>query len=121
MKPKLPLYLASFVAATIVAFLPMVVTAQSLETTAECARTPEDYVSPGTLVTMAYRGAFEEEGIPGYGVLASEVKQGSITAEDIVQEAIKGCVLSNKYGMAENDNYVSDVGDEIEVRIRENQ
>ena len=117
MKPKLPFYLAIFVATSTMAFLPMAVKAQSSETTADCVSEPEDYIAPGSLAMMAYRGAFKEEGIPSYNALANELRQGSITAEDIVQAAIQGCVLSNKYGMAENENYVKEVEQQIKTRF----
>ncbi len=104
--------------ATIV-FIPMTVKAQLSLTTPSCVREPEAYIAPGTLASMAYRGAFQKEGIPGYQVLETEYEAGKITAQKIVEAAVKGCFLSNKYGVAGYDNYVSEVKNQIELMIQE--
>ena len=118
MKPKLQLYLASLMAITTVAFFPMAVKAQSSLDTSGCVREAEAYIPPGTLAMMAYRGTFEKEGIPGYDVLETEFDAGNITAEKVVQAAVTGCFLSNTYGVAEHDNYISEVKNQIQDMIR---
>ncbi|KAM3112962.1 hypothetical protein [Phormidesmis sp. 146-33] len=40
------------------------------------------------LASMAYRGAFRNQGIPGYGFLIAAHSQGQLSARDIVQAAI---------------------------------
>ena len=119
MKPKLQLYLALLMATTTVTFFPMAVKAQSIsEYPSDCVREPEAYIPPETLAMMAYRGTFKPEGIPGYDTLETEFGAGKITAEKIVQAAVTGCFLSNTYGVAEHDNYISEVKDQIQDMIR---
>ncbi|MGF1481675.1 MAG: hypothetical protein ACFB4I_19685 [Cyanophyceae cyanobacterium] len=48
------------------------------------------------LVSSAYRGELEEQGIPGYLELTSEYELGTVEAEDIVQAAVEAGVLSPK-------------------------
>ena len=61
------------------------------------------------------------KGIPGYDVLETEFEAGKITAEKIVQAAVTGCVLSNQYGVAEHDNYVNEVKNQIQLMIEEDE
>ncbi len=46
-------------------------------------------IAPFNLVSFAHRGYFKEQGIPSYGALTVAYRSGRITAEDIVQAAIK--------------------------------
>lgn len=119
MKQKLLFYLASFMATATITFLPMTVKAQSSMDTPNCVREPEAYIPAGTLAMMAYRGAFKKEGIPSYNVLETEFVARKITAQKIVEAAVKGCFLSNKYGVAGHDNYVNEVKNQIQLIIRE--
>ena len=85
---------------------------------AGCVQEPQSYISPELLATMAYRESFKKEGIPGYGVLETEFSAGNVTAKDIVQAAVKACVLSNKYGVATHENYVEDVKNQLQLMIQ---
>ena len=98
--------------------LPVTVNAQSPRNNGDCVRTPEAYIPAGTLAMMAYRGALEKEGIPGYQKLQLEFRTGKITAEKIVQAAVMGCILSNEYGLPDHENYVSDVKKELQSLLR---
>lgn len=121
MKLKFSLYLASFVTTVAMNFSPMTVQAQMSTTAPSCVMEAQPYIPAGTLATMAFRGAFKEEGIPGYGVLQTEFNSGSITAEKIVEAAVKACYLSNKYGMGENPNYVEDVKQQLQFMIQQSK
>lgn len=61
---------------------------------------------------------FEKEGIPGYNVFETEFSAGNITAEKIVQAAVTGCILSNKYGVPGHDDYINEVKTQIQLMIR---
>lgn len=78
------------------------------------------YISPANLATMAYQGYLEKQGIPGYQVLVTQYGFGKITAAQIVEAAIKGCLLSNKYGVATHKNYVEDLAMQVQILIQEN-
>lgn len=45
-------------------------------------------LKPNELVNLAYNGYFHEQGVPGFGLLISDYRQGKITAEELVQAAI---------------------------------
>jgi hypothetical protein len=47
-------------------------------------------LSPNTLVSLAYRGEFRDQGIPGYGLL----EPSRVTAESLVKVAIEAGRLS---------------------------
>ena len=118
MKCTLTTSLAALVIAGSMTTLPVTVSAQSTGDNVDCVRTPEAYIPAGTLAMMAYRGALEKEGIPGSQKLQLEFRTGKITAEKIVQAAVMGCILSNKYGLADHENYVSDVKKELQALMR---
>ncbi len=63
------------------------------------------------LVSSAYRGDFEKQGIDGYQVLISDYETGNITAEDIIKAGIDSGELSPK--AAEDDSYVSAVDSQL--------
>lgn len=111
--------IASLVTAITISFFPIIAKAESTETS-NCVMEPQPYIPSGTLANMAYRGAFKEEGIPGYGVLQTEFNSGKITSEKIVEAAIKACYLSNKYGMGEHPQYVEDVKNQLRFLLRGN-
>ncbi|MGG6262972.1 hypothetical protein ACQ4M3_24135 [Leptolyngbya sp. AN03gr2] len=50
-------------------------------------------MSPYELVFMAYQGRFREQGLRGYGVFVDSCNQGNLTANDLVQTAIKAKLL----------------------------
>ncbi|EAZ92405.1 hypothetical protein [Crocosphaera chwakensis] len=80
----------------------------------DCLMDTEDYVEPNMLAMMAYRGAFEEEGIPGYVKFKTEFRSGDITGEQIVNAAIQNCMLSRRYTLERNSAYVEDVENQVQ-------
>ncbi|MEO1672073.1 MAG: hypothetical protein AAFR77_15030 [Cyanobacteria bacterium J06631_2] len=56
------------------------------------------------LVSSAYRGEFEEQGINSYAVLVTNYKAGDLTAEDLIGAAIESGELSQM--ALEDDSYV---------------
>ncbi|MEH2110815.1 hypothetical protein [Nostoc sp.] len=46
-------------------------------------------IRPFNLVTLAYQGYLKDQGIPSNGVLMSAIASGTITAQDIIQAAVK--------------------------------
>ena len=59
------------------------------------------------LVSSAYRGDFEEQGINSYATLVSNYEAGELTAEDLIQAAIDSGELSPN--ALEDDSYVEAV------------
>lgn len=59
------------------------------------------------LVSSAYRGDFEDQGIESYAVLISNYETGQLTAEDLIQAAIDAGELSPN--AIEDDYYVQAV------------
>jgi hypothetical protein len=86
-----------------------------------CIGEVPSYISPANLAMMAYQGYLEKQGIPGYQVLATQWSFGKITATQIVEAAVKGCLLSNKYGVATHKNYVQDLAMQVQILIEENR
>jgi hypothetical protein len=60
-----------------------------------------------SLVTSAYRGEYEDYGIPSYAELANEYQSGEITAEDVIKAAIEANQLSPR--AMEDEGYVNAV------------
>ncbi len=79
----------------------------------QCVRTPE-MIGPVTLVQIAYQGALEKQGIPSAQGLLSAYSQGSITLPQIVNAAVKACILSAKYNFATNEGYLGDMKLELD-------
>lgn len=84
----------------------------------DCLMDAEDYVEPNMLAMMAYRGAFAEEGIPGYVKFQSEFSSGDVTGEEIVNAAIENCMLSRRYTLERNSAYVEDVESQVQYLLR---
>ena len=63
------------------------------------------------LVSSAYRGDFEKQGIDGYQVLISDYETGKITADDIIKAGIDSGELSPK--AMEDDSYVDAVNSQL--------
>ncbi len=51
-------------------------------------------ITPFDLVTGAYQGRFENEGIPSNAVFLAKIRSNRISAEDLVQSAINAGRLS---------------------------
>lgn len=59
------------------------------------------------LVSSAYRGQFEDQGIEGYAVMVSNYNSGELTAEDLINAAIEAGELSPS--AMEDESYVNAV------------
>lgn len=64
------------------------------------------------LVSSAYRGDFEDQGINSYAVLVSNYESGELTAEDLIQAAIESGELSPS--AMEDNSYVQAVDAQLE-------
>ena len=69
------------------------------------------------LVSSAYRGDFEDQGIEGYNVLITEYEAGNLTGEDIVKAAIEAGDLSPS--AMEDDSYVAAVDSQLSALTSE--
>ena len=65
------------------------------------------------LVSSAYRGDFEDQGINSYAVLITNYETGELTAENLIQAAIEAGELSNS--ALEDDAYVQAVESQLEA------
>ena len=65
------------------------------------------------LVSSAYRGDFEDQGINGYATLITNYETGDVTAEDIVNAAIESGELSPM--ALEDSSYVEAVDSQLNV------
>jgi hypothetical protein len=65
------------------------------------------------LVSSAYRGDFEDQGINGYAILLSNYETGEVTAEDIINAAIESGELSPM--ALEDSSYVEAVDSQLNV------
>ena len=63
------------------------------------------------LVSSAYRGDFEDQGINSYAVLLENYETGELTAEDLIQAAIEAGELSPS--AMEDDSYVNAVDSQL--------
>ena len=63
------------------------------------------------LVSSAYRGDFEDQGINSYGTLISNYEAGELTAEDLISAAIESGELSPS--AIEDDSYVQAVDSQL--------
>ncbi|MEB3212801.1 MAG: hypothetical protein VKL39_15680 [Leptolyngbyaceae bacterium] len=59
------------------------------------------------LVSLAYRGELEEEGVPSYSILTRNIRSGDITARDIVQAGIEDGYLRS--AALEDEDYLNAV------------
>lgn len=64
------------------------------------------------LVSSAYRGQFEAQGIDGYAVMVSNYNSGELTAEDLINAAIEAGELSPM--AIEDESYVEAVELQLE-------
>ena len=65
------------------------------------------------LVSSAYRGQYEAQGINGYAVMISNYNSGELTAEDLINAAIEAGELSPS--ALEDDSYVEAVELQLET------
>jgi hypothetical protein len=87
----------------------------------ECIGEVPAYIAPANLAMMAYQGYLEKQGIPGYQVFAEQWNFGQIKATQIVEAAVKGCLMSNKYGIATHENYINDLTQLVDSLVEENR
>lgn len=64
-------------------------------------------LSPDNLAEAAYRGALEDEGIPGYGDLQAEYNEGITNARDIIRAAVRSGLLPAS--ALKDQRYLNDV------------
>lgn len=88
---------------------------------AGCVGEPQSYIPPESLVSMAYQGYLEKQGIPGYEQLELSFQDNKVTGEKIVQAAVAGCLLSDEYGVSSHSNYIKEVQAQLQLLIEENQ
>ena len=60
-------------------------------------------ISPADLADLAYRGALEDEGSPGYSGLATEWADEFTTARDILRAAVNAGILPSR--VMDDDGY----------------
>lgn len=65
------------------------------------------------LVSSAYRGDFEDQGINGYATLITDYETGNLTAEDVINAAIESGELSPM--ALEDSSYVEAVDSQLMV------
>ncbi|MBE9225204.1 hypothetical protein IQ264_07135 [Phormidium sp. LEGE 05292] len=70
-------------------------------------------LTPFELVTMAYQGYFQEQGIPSYALLVSAHQVGRLRAETLVEAAIRTQKLSPQ--VLKDQGYLN----AVEVQLRE--
>ena len=63
------------------------------------------------MVSSAYRGDFEDQGINSYAVLVSNYEAGELTAEDLIAAAIDAGELSSS--AMEDESYVQAVDSQL--------
>ncbi len=63
------------------------------------------------LVSSAYRGDFEDQGVNSYAVLVTNYEQGELTAEDLVNAAVDAGELSPS--ALEDDSYIEAVDSQL--------
>lgn len=72
-----------------VAILPAVAKSQTTVPTVDSNTPVANQLSPFNLAYLAYRGYLEAQGIPSYGVLLNAISSQIITAQDVIQAAVK--------------------------------
>lgn len=72
----------------------------------------ENYFSPSALVDAAHKGRLKDWNIPSYGLLQSGYDSGRITAEDLIDAAIKAGKLLPQ--TVDNEQYINNVESELE-------
>lgn len=67
---------------------------------------------PFNLVYLAYQGYFRDQGIPGYSAFLAAYETGRVSAEDLIQSAVKKNKLSSE--TASDRGYLRAVKSQIE-------
>ncbi|MEO1145607.1 MAG: hypothetical protein AAFY26_08415 [Cyanobacteria bacterium J06638_22] len=92
--------------------LSLVIATTALAPVAEAAEMTKTQLTPFQVTSLAYRGSFDEAGIPGYGSLESGIATGSIVAEDVIEAAIASGRLSAE--ALEDSAFVSSVDNQLD-------
>ncbi|MEH2308354.1 hypothetical protein [Nostoc sp.] len=104
-----------------IAFLPGIVDAQTVNNSGRQINTDSQsvsYLQPFNIAFLAYQGAFREQGIPSVGTLLSEFQIGNLTAQDVVQAAIKANKLPTQ--VLNDRGYVNAVESQLTSMINGN-
>ncbi len=76
-------------------------------------------VTPFNLVSLAYQGFFESEGVPKFSSLLEGYRQGTVTAESLIQVAIK---MKRLTPQTLNDrNYIASVQHQLRALSSDSQ
>ena len=62
----------------------------------EVTSNPSSQITPFDLAFLAYRGYLQDEGIPSGQLLVTQIQVGNVSAETVVQAAIKAHRLSEQ-------------------------
>jgi hypothetical protein len=72
---------------------------------------PVTQASPFNLAYLAYRGYLKDQGIPSAGALVDEIVSGTVTAQDVMQAAVKANRLPEE--MLNDRGYRSALEDQL--------
>ncbi len=75
-------------------------------------------ITPSNLADLAYRGYFQDQGIPGYQTFASAYRVGKISGKKLVEIAISNGRLPSQ--TRDDKGYLSAVDNELEDLARQN-
>lgn len=64
------------------------------------------------LAYLAYQGYLEDQGIPSYGALLNAISSGTITAQDVIQAAVKAHRLPEQ--MLSDRSYRHNLDDQLD-------
>ncbi|MEO1208322.1 MAG: hypothetical protein AAFX78_02155 [Cyanobacteria bacterium J06638_20] len=95
--------------------LSLVIATTAFAPVAEAAEMTKTELSPFQVSSLAYRGSFDDAGIPGYGALESGIATGDIVAEDVIEAAIASGRLSAD--ALEDSTFVSSVDNQLESLV----
>jgi len=81
-----------------------------------CTSTSTVRLTPDQLVSLAYSGHFQKQGISSYGALISAIDGREITAKDLVESAVKANQLSPQ--ILTNQGYLEAVKNEMHNQLK---
>uniref|UniRef100_B8HY32 Uncharacterized protein n=1 Tax=Cyanothece sp. (strain PCC 7425 / ATCC 29141) TaxID=395961 RepID=B8HY32_CYAP4 len=111
------MYYLTLIILSVIGFIGMPVRqlmAQPVIPNSSCNPAPADYVEPATLISMAYSGAFTQQGIPRAEILLDEYEAGNITPVKIVEAAIRACVVSNTQNLTASPTYLNQLNSQLQ-------
>ena len=98
--------------------LSLVIVTSAMAPVTEAPTIAEAQLTPFEVTSLAYRGSFDEAGIPGYGALESGIATGTIVAEDVIEAAIASGQLSAE--ALENSAFISSVDNQLDNLVDRN-